>query len=170
MRPCDFIMEYQKLSKKALGCMRLAAAFGTVIFALFLITARVIMFASGLPFLHPVDIVLLFLLLIFALYAAISPNIRYLRYRYYIDNEKVVVLEGLIFITKSFVPVERIHQITVQKGPIDRLYGLGKVIITTAGGTVVMRFLEEEKAEQIAELLRSTVSTLVRTQGASTDE
>lgn len=163
-------MEYNKLSKKAVGCMRLAAAFGTILTASIIITARLIAYLSGISYFPPLDISLAVVLVLLLVYMIISPNIRYNRYKYLIDNEKVIVSEGLIFITTSFVPIERIHQITVNRGPIDRMYGLGKVIITTAGGTVVMRFLEAEKAEAIADRLRRTVSTIVRGQGVTSDE
>jgi membrane protein YdbS with pleckstrin-like domain len=100
-------------------------------------------------------------------YLLISPVIRYRRYRYLIDREKIVVQEGLWFITREFAPIERIHQIAVKSGPIDRLYGLANVIATTAGGTVTIRFLEKEKAEEIADALQEKVRQILYQQGIS---
>lgn len=101
------------------------------------------------------------------IYLFVSPAIRYRRYRYLIDQEKIVVREGLLFITTKFAPIERLHQITVKSGPIDRLYGLARVIATTAGGIVVISFLPRREAEEIADMLQAKVRYILGRQGVS---
>jgi uncharacterized protein len=103
-------------------------------------------------------------------YLLISPPIRYRRYRYLIDQEKIVVKEGLWFTTIEFAPIERVHQIAVKSGPIDRLFGLANVIATTAGGTITIRFLEKEQAEEIAINLQAKVRYILERQGISLAE
>lgn len=44
------------------------------------------------------------------------------------------------------------------------LFHVAKVKVTTAGGDVTIRFLEEEKAEQIAENLRKRINEIVKEQ------
>ena len=46
------------------------------------------------------------------------------------------------------------------RGPIDTMLGLGKVSVTTAGGDVVIRFLEIEKADRIAESLKTRINQI----------
>ena len=46
------------------------------------------------------------------------------------------------------------------KGPIDRAFGLAKVVVTTAGGDVTVRFMEDEKANQIAESLKNRINEI----------
>ena len=72
-------------------------------------------------------------------------------------------------VTQDFAPIERIHQIAVKSGPIDRVYGLAKVVATTAGGTVTIRFLEQEVAEEIAHSLQRTVRYILKQQGISVE-
>lgn len=156
-------MEYNKLNKKAKGCMFIATAINSLVLsAILLIGYNIVKESISLEYLNIVKIVVIVLEIIILLNLLISPQIRYKRYRYLINSEKIDVIEGLLFITREIVPIERIHKITVQKGPIDRIFGLGKVIITTAGGEATIRFLEEEKADEIAEHLKTKINEIVR--------
>ena len=94
------------------------------------------------------------------LYVLISPKVRYERYRYILNEEEIDVMEGFIFTKRNIVPIERLHKIAVLKGPIDRVFGLAKVVVTTAGGDVTVRFMEDEKADQIAESLKNRINEI----------
>jgi len=96
------------------------------------------------------------------LYLLISPQVFYRRYRYRIDDDKVEIRRGILIITHTLVPIERIHQVQVNKGPINRLFGLANVDITTAGGTAKLEYLEEETAESIASKLNEYVVKLLK--------
>ena len=96
------------------------------------------------------------------LYLIISPGVFYDHYRYRIDDEKVEVRKGIIVIRHVLVPVERIHQVQVSKGPINRHYGLAEVDITTAGGSVAIEYLEESVAEGIATKLNRSVVDILK--------
>ena len=91
----------------------------------------------------------------------ISPYFRYHRYRYSIDEECIDIKEGYLFVKRQIVPIERIHKLQTVKGPIDQFFHVAKVIVTTAGGDVTIRFLEEKKAEQIAERLQVRINEIV---------
>lgn len=156
-------MEYNKLSKKAKGCMYVATAVGALVLSAILLGGYTIaksnIESELINIARPILIALEVLIL---LNLIISPQIRYRRYKYLINSEKIDVIEGLLFITREIVPIERIHKTSVQKGPIDRIFGLGKVVVTTAGGEAVIRFLEEEKADEIAEHLKTKINEIVR--------
>lgn len=47
------------------------------------------------------------------------------------------------------------------KGPIDQIFKVAKVVVTTAGGDVTIRFLDEEKAGHIAESLKERINEIV---------
>ena len=89
---------------------------------------------------------------------------RYIRYKYCINEEKIDVKECFIFIERNIVPMERLHKIAMMQGPIDRMFKLAKVKVTTAGGDVTLRFLEEEKAEFIVDSLKSKINEIVKKQ------
>lgn len=157
-------MAFRRLSKKAVGCMRLSAVIGFSVLTLAFLAARAIAAYFGVHIPLWVDFILAGWVVLAAVYCIAVPMIRYHRYQYDIDAERIIVMEGLWFITKEVAPIERVHQISVTRGPIDRIFGLGKVVATTAGGTVVIRFLEVEEAEKIADRLLERVRRIVEEQ------
>ncbi|MEG0978852.1 MAG: PH domain-containing protein [Oscillospiraceae bacterium] len=158
-------MEYKTLNKKAIGCMRLNSIIWSIMLLITIIITVAILLSENIKIPSYVYIALGILAIICILYDIIAPVFRYKRYRYYIDSEMFVVVEGLWFIKKSIAPIERIHQIAVSRGPIDRIFGLSKVSITTAGGVIVIRFLDDEIAQEIADSLKVRINNIVKEQG-----
>ncbi len=155
-------MKYERLSKRALGCIYTAEIIGDMILL-------VIIGAVNYFWLIPKDIeigkiisVVLAVCTVGAMF--IEPYFRYNRYRYSINEECIDIREGYLFVTRNIVPIERLHKLETSKGPIDQLFHVAKVKVTTAGGDVTIRFLEEEKAEQIAENLRKRINEIVKEQ------
>lgn len=91
----------------------------------------------------------------------LSPYFRYYRYRYSINNECIDIKEGYLFVKRHIVPIERLHKLQTAKGPIDQIFKVAKVVVTTAGGDITIRFLDEEKAEQVAESLKKRINEIV---------
>jgi len=52
---------------------------------------------------------------------------------YVLEDDKIAITKGVWWRTKSFVPYNRITNISIYQGPISRRYGLGKLSIQTAG-------------------------------------
>ena len=144
-------MEYQKISKKARGCMLVNEMMLSLLCTVVL---------GGIWWFFrdevlPVSIHLIWVLVaVIWIVSLIAPFVRYERYRYRFTEEEIDVKEGFLFVERNIVPIERLHKIAMEIGPIDRIFGLSKVIVTTAGGDVVIRFLEIEKAEKIVERLK----------------
>ena len=99
----------------------------------------------------------------------IAPVVRFERYRYRITDDCIEVKEGLLTVTHTIVPMERLHKIETQKGPIDRIFGVTKVNVTTAGGDVTIRFLREQQAQEIAMGLTKQINYIVSTQKEAGD-
>lgn len=118
-------------------------------------------FPKDMDMLKAVSLALVILTLFDAL---ASPYFRYHRYRYSINEECIDTKEGYLFVKRNIVPIERLHKLQTLKGPIDQMFKVAKVVVTTAGGDVTIRFLEEEKAEQIAENLRGRINEIVVSQ------
>ena len=118
-------------------------------------------FPKDMDMLKAVSLALVILTLFDAL---ASPYFRYHRSRYSITEECIDIKEGYLFVKRNIVPIERLHKLQTLKGPIDQMFKVAKVVVTTAGGDVTIRFLEEEKAEQIAENLRGRINEIVVSQ------
>ena len=103
---------------------------GTVLFALpFVVVALILELNGALPrgvFLVPV--------LLLALYAIIrAPLRRYHARGYQMGADRLRVVRGLIFRSDTVVPFGRVQHIDVHQGPIERAYGLGTLVVHTAG-------------------------------------
>ena len=157
-------VKYEKLSKRALYCMYAA---GVITGAVLL----VIIGAVSLVWLIPNDmtvgkwIALALAVLVLADVLA-SPYFRYHRYCYSINDECIDIREGYLFVKRNIVPIERLHKLQIARGPIDQIFRVAKVIVTTGGGDVTISFLEEEKAEQIADSLRKRINEIAAEQRA----
>ena len=110
----------------------------------------------------PVQVLSVVIIVVTAVYCLAAPEIIYRRYRYRIDDEKADLRKGIVFITHTMVPIERIHQVDVSRGPINRAFGLADVMITTAGGSVTIEHLEEDVAEDIAGRLNQSVVRMLK--------
>ncbi len=100
--------------------------------------------------------------LVIIAYLLAGPIVFYRRYRYRMDQDKLEIRRGIVTITHDMVPLERIHQVKVIRGPINRHYGLADVEVTTAGGTVTIQMLREDVAESIASSLNDIVVGILR--------
>ncbi|WP_302629596.1 PH domain-containing protein [uncultured Eubacterium sp.] len=149
---------YEKLSKNALANMYLGTITGIVI-------ALVVIFLLEILLVIPnhigIAVILgIVLAVVLALNALISPIIRFYRYRYKIDDESIDIIEGYIFVTRSIVPINRLHKLEIIQGPYDKICNVAKVNVTTAGGDVTIRFLETEKADKITESLKKKINEI----------
>lgn len=155
-------LSYEKLSKRALNCMYTAgAATGAAVLAVIGAVDYFWIFPGNITVGKWISLILAVLTLIDVL---VSPYFRYHRYRYSINEECIDIIEGYLFVKRNIVPVERIHKIQTKKGPVDQMFRVAKVIVTTGGGDVTLSFLEDERAEQIADSLRKRINEIVSEQ------
>ena len=150
-------MKHEKISKSSIGCMFVATLVQVLIVTSILFVVYLI-FKDSLP--KIIKMIMIGVVVLDILYLLISPKVRYQRYRYSITEDSIDVKEGFLFTKRSIVPIERLHKIAIEKGPIDRIFKLGKVIVTTAGGDVVIRFLEDDKSELIANSLKEKINEI----------
>lgn len=152
----------EKLSKRALGCIYTAAIVASVVEMAILAAVNIFLFI-------PKDIqigkmVSLVLFVVIILNTIVTPYFRFHRYQYKIDEEFIDIREGYLFVERNIVPLERLHKMQTIRGPIDRMFKVAKVVVTTAGGDVTIRFLDEEKADAIAETLGKKINQIVAEQ------
>lgn len=152
-------MELKQLHKKALYCMYTSTFIATAI--CLAIIAAIFHFTS--LFSKPVVQIIGWIILgLLAINCLVGPFFRYRRYRYAIDAECIYIREGFLWITETVVPLERLHKIAMEQGPIDRFFGLTKVVVTTAGGDATIRFLEYATAQSITDSLKKKINAIAR--------
>jgi uncharacterized protein len=72
--------------------------------------------------------------LLAAVLAAVIPPLRYRRWRYEIRERDLFLSHGALFQVLTLVPFDRIQFVETHQGPLDRLFGLTKVVVYTAAG------------------------------------
>lgn len=151
-------MKYERLSKRALGCMYVSTVILSAILLIAIICVNAFWLSPKNIWIGELLSVVLVILIL--LNCAISPYFRYRRYGYHIDEECIDTVEGYLFIERNIVPMERLHKLQVERGPVARAFGVANVVVTTAGGDVEINLLEDEKAEQIAENLQKRINRI----------
>lgn len=147
--------QYRTPSPKAIKLMRITSVL-TTFFLLVVPAAAAAIFARDA--LRWGGLVLVGVAVVLSvLYTLIAPPIRFKRYRYLIAKDRIEIIEGLLFIRRTIVPIDRIYQIDIRKGPLDNAVGVAKVMVTTAGSSAAFRFLEPEAADEIALYINETV-------------
>ena len=155
-------MNYTRLDTKAKTCMRLTALILFFIMTIILISLHFIIKNNiSINYLKFIDIPIIICLILLLFNLFFVPNLRYKRYRYIITDDRIEIIEGAIFIEKTIIPIERIHQIAVKQGPINRIYGLSKVTVSTAGSNADINFLNLNEADKISENLKNKINNLV---------
>lgn len=89
-----------------------------------------------------------------------TPLRRYRARGYRIDADRLRVVRGLIFQSDTVVPFGRVQHIDVAQGPLERAFGLGTLILHTAGNhnaSVALPGLAHADALAMREQIRAHV-------------
>ena len=149
---------FKKLEKNSLGCMYVATLTVSAI-VLGILTGVMIYFKL---FKYRILVVVFAVIVVAALInIAISPYFRYHRYRYRLDEDSMEIIEGYIFVSHNIVPIERIQSLELEQGPIDRFFGVSKLIITTGGSAVTVRFVSKEIIDMMSDGLKKKINQIV---------
>ena len=95
---------------------------------------------------------------LFVLLASVVPDLRWRRWHYEIREDEVDLQRGVLWVTRTLVPLARIQHVDTQSGPLQRRFGLATVVFYTAAGANQIPELSAPVAAQardrIAELTR----------------
>ncbi len=91
--------------------------------------------------------------LILAVLLLIWPGLQYKAYAYGRDDKRLYLQRGVIFKHQITAPVCQIQDLHFYEGPIMRLFGLGKVMVSTGGSNFDISGLEKAQAQALIEEL-----------------
>jgi len=108
---------------------------GVILFGLSWIMPAVVVALRVLPLAQAfvIAVALLFPLLVIVSFTAFWIQKYYSSIIYILTNDEIIAEKGVWWKSKSFVPYNRITNISVVQGPIARNFGLGTVRVQTAG-------------------------------------
>ncbi|MFD0679075.1 MULTISPECIES: PH domain-containing protein [unclassified Paenibacillus] len=149
----------ERIDQRAIAVWQLGAAITSALFAAVGVAAIIVSIKFAWPWWIPV-LVCVAVVLEMALDITIMPPLRWKRWRYEIREEEIDLLQGVIFVTRTVIPMVRIQHVDTHQGPILRKYGLTSVTFSTAAGKHHIPALADDTAarvrKQIAELARVT--------------
>jgi uncharacterized protein len=87
--------------------------------------------------------------------AAALPPYWYRIHRWEVDDDAVYARSGYLWVEWRSAPLSRIQTVDTRRGPIQQLFGLASLVVTTAStrGAVVVAGLAEDRATELAETL-----------------
>ncbi|MDP8949555.1 MAG: PH domain-containing protein [Actinomycetota bacterium] len=95
---------------------------------------------------------------LFVVLAGVIPDLRWRRWRYEIREDEVDLQRGIVWVSRTLVPLARIQHVDTQSGPLQRRFGLATVVFYTAAGPNQIPELSTPVAagvrDRIAELTR----------------
>jgi membrane protein YdbS with pleckstrin-like domain len=92
--------------------------------------------------------------------AAVVPDLRWRRWRYEIREDEVDLQRGIVWVSRTLVPLARIQHVDTQNGPLQRRFGLATVVFYTAAGPNQIPELSAPVAAQV----RDRIAELTREQ------
>ena len=93
-------------------------------------------------------------------WAMLMPRRRYRSWGYKLDEDELHIQQGIWTRIRTIVPFGRVQHIDVAQGPLERKFGVGTLILHTAGtrnSAVGLPGLEFGEAARIRDLIRSKI-------------
>ena len=66
-------------------------------------------------------------------WSLISPYLAYVRWRFTVDRELMLMRYGIIFHEERTIPISRMQHVDLTRGPVERMFGLATLVVFTAG-------------------------------------
>jgi membrane protein YdbS with pleckstrin-like domain len=96
----------------------------------------------------------------FVVLAVVVPDLRWRRWHYEIREDEVDLQRGIVWVSRTLVPLARIQHVDTQSGPLQRRFGLATVVFYTAAGANQI----PELAAPVAARVRDRIAELTREQ------
>lgn len=74
------------------------------------------------------------LTVLFIVQIGVWPSLSYDRFRYAVRDEDLWVARGVLFRQQTVIPHVRIQHVDTRQGPVERIFGLSRLLVFTASG------------------------------------
>lgn len=118
------------------------------------INFKIIFFPKNINEAFPIFILLGILILIS--YLIEEPVLERIIRQYYVTNNEVIKVEGLIRKKRIAIPIQSIADLRVKKGVVGRIFNFGNVEITGFKSNIIMKGMR--KPEKIYEMIKEKIS------------
>jgi membrane protein YdbS with pleckstrin-like domain len=150
------------LDKGQLWVMRIHAAVGALLLLLAGAGVETVLRAE---FDFPRGAILLPLLLVAVWMVFLAPSRRFRAWGYLMDAEELQVRRGLWTQVHTVVPLDRVQHIDLAQGPLERSFGVSRLVVHTAG-TLHSQVLLPGLSRSTAEAMRDEIRARIRQEPA----
>ncbi|MDQ0205980.1 PH domain-containing protein [Alkalicoccobacillus murimartini] len=138
----------KRLSKKSITIWRIQRSFEGIFLLILPIG-----YAIALNYFDWPSWILIVLISILVLYIValiiIWPPIQWRRFRYQVLEQEIDIVQGVVIVRRTLVPMTRIQHVETEQGPILRRYKMASVEIQTAATTHRIPVLPIEEADEL---------------------
>lgn len=154
---------FTPLPPAARGVIFLGELFSTCVLTALFVGLYFLLKAFNLPdVVYTIFYIVAALTLLSALLSLIfKPTVGFRYYRYHIGEDRITVRHGVFTKVEETLPMRRLQKVTVDAGPLLRLFHLANIDIYSAGGSLTIAKLPEKEAAQIADRLTLTINEMV---------
>jgi membrane protein YdbS with pleckstrin-like domain len=92
-----------------------------------------------------------------AILGAVHTELRYRAWGFEVQEDTLYIQRGVLVNVRTVVPYVRVQHVDSRKGPLERVLGLGRVVVYTAGSRgadVSIPGLQGERATEVQQSLR----------------
>ncbi|PVZ08252.1 PH domain-containing protein [Actinomycetospora cinnamomea] len=101
-------------------------------------------------------------LVVGVVHGLVVPRVRYALHRWEMTDDAVHTLSGWLSLEWRIAPISRVQTVDTDRGPLQRLFGLSSVTVTTASasGALAIDGLDADAAVALADRLTRVTETL----------
>ena len=93
------------------------------------------------------------------LHVVFIPRARYRRYRWQLHEEELDLLDGVLSVTRTIVPITRIQHVTVQRTGWTSVFDVVRLNVHTAAGETTIPGLQPARAAEVRDEILERLRT-----------
>lgn len=143
--------EFQRVNGRAKAMWFVMRLIGFLILGFF--SALIFLFSQSAGLKIAAGVVLFLQLLNMVIY----PFVEYIQWSYLVNDDRIEIKKGIIWHSHTIIPISRIQNVSTTAGPLQRIFRLSTVTISTAGSNCAIKQLAPEVAAQMCETLEHEI-------------
>ncbi|MDK9866806.1 PH domain-containing protein [Staphylococcus sp. IPLA37010] len=166
--------EYNYMDRSGKTVMRLSAYIMTTIFVLILAAIYIVntmwlewLNSNTMMWVLIIGVIIIVIQLLLG--AILIPMYQYQIFRYKLDENEIIVRNGLWFVSVIKIPLFRIQNVDTHEGILMRKYKLASLTLSTAGGNTEIKLIDKDIAATLKYKIKNVNKTIEVTENEYSD-
>ncbi len=166
--------EYNYMDRSGKTVMRLSAYIMTTIFVLILAAIYIVntmwlewLNSNTMMWVLIIGVIIIVIQLLLG--AILIPMYQYQIFRYKLDENEIIVRNGLWFVSVIKIPLFRIQNVDTHEGILMRKYKLASLTLSTAGGNTEIKLIDKDIAATLKYKIKNVNKTIEVTENEASD-